>query len=101
MDERRSSKIQRRPCCRQRNDKDNGQVAAVVVILQNHCGATAPLLAAVRGWKIDPVNVADTHCSSASHWSIIAQASSLALSHWSNSDPSAGVTSIGPIRIPT
>jgi hypothetical protein len=49
--------------------------------LKNHRGAAAPLLATIGSWKIDPVNVAHTHYSSASHGSIIAQASSLALSH--------------------
>jgi len=42
---------------------------------------TAPLLAPVSGWKVDPVNVANIHGSSASYWSIIAHASSLASSN--------------------
>ena len=47
--------------------EDNGQVPAVVVILKNYRRATASLLATVGNWKIDPVHVAHTHCSSASH----------------------------------
>jgi hypothetical protein len=49
--------------------------------LKNHRGSTAPLLTTIGSWKINPVHVAHTHCSSASHCSIIAQAWSLALSH--------------------
>src|SRR5207253_2867009 len=96
IDERRSGKTHGSPGCREGSDKDYGQVTAVVIILQYHSGSTAPLLATVGGWKIDPVHVAHTHRSSASHCSIIAQASSLALSHRSNSDFSSGVTSTGP-----
>ena len=61
--------------------RTTGRSPPVVVILKNHRGSAAPLLATIGSWKINPVNVAHPHCSSASHCSISVQASSLALSH--------------------
>ena len=43
--------------------------------------SAASLFMAIGGWQLNPVNVADGHRSSASHWSIMVQASSLAFSH--------------------
>jgi hypothetical protein len=50
-------------------------------LLEDHRWSAAPLLAAVGVGQLDPVNVADGHWPSASHWSIMAQASSLVCSH--------------------
>ena len=86
----------------QGDDLDDGQVTAIVIILQYHSGSTAPLLVTVGGWKIEPVNVANTYCSSASHCSIIAQALVARLvPPLQFGLQLSGVTSAGPISMAT
>jgi hypothetical protein len=64
-------------------------------------GLPTSLFVADSGWQLAPMNVADGHRSSASHWSIMVQASSLACSHWVNSARNSGVISAGPMRMST
>jgi hypothetical protein len=43
------------------DDQHNGQSFRVLIILQDDRWPAAPLLAAIGGWKLDSVNIADDH----------------------------------------
>jgi hypothetical protein len=75
-----------------RSHQHDRQSPSVVLILQDDRLSAAALCVAVGGWQLHPMQVAAGHWSAVSHRSITAYASSLALSHWSNSACKASVT---------